>query len=44
MQARFGRKMGVWSGFRLSYQEQALATVNESDARAWFRHSGYALN
>ena len=24
--------------------KQALATVTESDARAWFKHSGYALN
>lgn len=24
--------------------KQALATVTESDARAWFKHCGYALN
>ena len=24
--------------------KQALATVTESDARAWFNHCGYALN
>jgi len=24
--------------------EQALATVSESDARAWFKHCGYVLH